>query len=96
MPTRFHLIFSHTWLDEQKMDYEYQLCVNREKVLSESLHYYPDGKAQCAYIRQDQEVTFGNQVPSVSTLGLRKNSIRGSSFAERNLNLEYYFLRGSI
>jgi len=75
LPTRFHLIFSHhSWLDEQKMDYEYQLCVNKEKVLSESLHYYPDGKAQCAYIRQDQEITFGKQVPSVNTLGLRKNS----------------------
>ena len=73
LPTRFHLIFSHnTWLDE--MDYEYQLCVNKEKVLSESLHYYPDGKAQCVYIRQEQQVTFGEQVPSVSTLGLRKNS----------------------
>lgn len=75
LPTRFHLIFSHKyWLDEQKIDYEYQLCVNQEKVLSESLHYYPDGKAQCAYIRQDQRVTFGKQVPSMSTLGLRKNS----------------------
>jgi len=75
LPTRFHLIFSHhSWLDEQKMDYEYQLCVNKEKVLSESLHYYLDGKAQCAYIRQDQQITFGEQVPSVNTLGLRKNS----------------------
>ena len=73
LPTRFHLIFSHnTWLDE--MDYEYQLCVNREKVLSESLHYYPDGKAQCAYSRREQQITFGEQMPLVSTLGLRKNS----------------------
>jgi hypothetical protein len=68
-------IFSHnTWADGQKIDYEYQLSVNREKVLSESLHYYPDGKAQCVYIRHEQQVTFGDQVPSVSTLGLRKNS----------------------
>jgi AAA15 family ATPase/GTPase len=75
LPTRFHLIFSHnTRLDEQKIDYEYKLCVNREKVLSESLHYYLDDKAHCAYIRQDQQITLGDQVPSMSTLGLRKNS----------------------
>ena len=77
LPTRFHLIFTHnTWLEGQqkKIDYEYQLCVNREKVLSESLHYYLDGQAECAYIRQEQQITFGDQVPSINTLGLRKNS----------------------
>jgi len=77
LPTRFHLIFTHdTWLDGQakKIDYEYQLCVNREKVLSESLHYYPNEQAQCVYTRQEQQITFGPQVSLVNTLGLRKNS----------------------
>lgn len=77
LPTLFHLIFSHqTWIDGQNnnIDYEYQLCVTKEKVLSESLHYYHDGKEQCAYIREDKKVTFGDHVSSVSTYGLRKNS----------------------
>jgi hypothetical protein len=75
LPTRFHLIFSHkTWVNGQNIDYEYQLCVNREKVLSESLHYYPDGKEQCVYIREDKKVIFGDHVSSVSTSGLRGNS----------------------
>jgi AAA15 family ATPase/GTPase len=76
LPTRFHLIFSHkTSIENQRIDYEYQLCVNKEKVISESLHYsHQNAENQCAYIREDKTVKFGDQISKISTSGLRQNS----------------------
>jgi AAA15 family ATPase/GTPase len=76
LPTRFHLIFSHkTSIENQRIDYEYQLCVNKEKVISESLHYsHQNAERQCAYIREDKTVKFGEQISKISTSGLRQNS----------------------
>lgn len=67
--THFHLIFSI-----HNNDYEYKLKINKQKVIYESLHYYENEEQQCAYIRQDKTVTFGNKIPKISTSGLRQNS----------------------
>jgi len=78
LPTRFLMIFSHNTLIEnqkKRIDYEYQLCINKEKVLSESLHYsHQNAERQCAYIREDKTVKFGEQISKISTSGLRQNS----------------------
>ncbi len=69
-PTRFHLIFSN-----KKIDYEYKLCVNKEKLISESLYYsHKNTEKQCAYIRENKTVKFGDQISNISTSGLRQNS----------------------
>ncbi|MEN8215153.1 MAG: AAA family ATPase [Pseudomonadota bacterium] len=69
-PTRFHLIFYHN-----RIDYEYQLYANKEKVIFESLHYsHQNAENQCAYIREDKTVKFGEQISKISTSGLRQNS----------------------
>lgn len=67
--THFHLIFSIN-----NNDYEYKLKINKQKVISESLYYYENDEEQCAYIREDKTVTFGNKIPKISTSGLRQNS----------------------
>ncbi len=86
LPTHFHIIFSHqAWFNNnQKIDYEYKLCLNQEKVLSESLHYYHEDKWQCVYFREEQKIKFGEQISEISTNGLRKNSSIISYAAQDN------------
>lgn len=67
--THFHLIFSIN-----NNDYEYKLKINKQKVISESLHYYENDEEQCAYIREEKTITFGHKIPKISTSGLRQNS----------------------
>ena len=70
LPTHFHLIFSN-----KKIDYEYKLCINKEKVISESLHYsHQNTEKQCAYIRENKTVKFGDKISKINTSGLRQNS----------------------
>jgi AAA15 family ATPase/GTPase len=70
LPTHFHLIFSN-----KKIDYEYKLCINKEKVISESLHYSDQNtEKQCVYIREDKTVKFGDKISKINTSGLRQNS----------------------
>lgn len=67
--THFHLIFSIN-----KNDYEYKLKINKEKVIYESFYYYENDEEQCAYIREDKVITFGDKISKINTSGLRQNS----------------------
>ena len=78
--TIFHLIFAKkTLFDNQKkwVDYEYKLCLSGNKVIIEELYYYPKARKRIAYIRQKNEVKFGNTLNHLNQeilLNLRKNS----------------------
>jgi len=76
-PTKFHLIFAQNTLVDGKrkvIEYEYQLEVTQEKVLTEELYYhFPDETPQLVYLRQENEVKFGEGISPIDTTDLRPN-----------------------
>ncbi len=75
-PTRFHLVFTKKLrLDDRDkwVNYEYELCLSQEKVLTEGLYYYPYGRKRVAYIRDENKVKFGATIAKFDTTGLRRN-----------------------
>ena len=67
-PTQFHFIFT-----QQGMDYEYKLCLTQERVLSEELNYFLEGKESLVYYRQNNDIQFGNSISVIDTKDLREN-----------------------
>lgn len=67
-PTQFHLIFT-----KNAVDYEYKLCLTKEKVLTETLNYFPDGKEILVYQRQNNHIQFGDSVNQFDYKDLRGN-----------------------
>jgi predicted ATPase len=67
-PTQFHLIFT-----KNAVDYEYKLCLTKEKVLTETLNYFPEGKGMLVYQRQNSHIQFGNNVSQFDYKDLRDN-----------------------
>ena len=55
---------------EKIIDYEYKLCLTKEKVLREELNYYPYEKEELVYLRQDNKVQFGDSVSPIDTKDL--------------------------
>ncbi len=75
-PTNFHIIFSQNTLIDDKyklVDYEYKLSLTREKVLAEELYYYPYNEKIMVYIRNENEVKFGENINQIATNDLRNN-----------------------
>lgn len=75
-PTKFHVIFTKkSQVDGQykPVNYEYELCLSREKVLTEALYYYPYGRKRMAYTRNENKVKFGATIAKLDTTGLRQN-----------------------
>jgi len=73
-PSRFHLIFAQRSPENGKLvDYEYQLCLTKEKVITEKLNYFPDGKELLVYFRHNNNIQFGEHVTSIDTKDLRAN-----------------------
>ncbi len=73
-PSKFHLIFAQRSPENGKLvDYEYELCLTKEKVISEKLNYFPDGKEQLVYHRHNNIIQFGENVASIDTKDLRAN-----------------------
>jgi uncharacterized protein len=74
LPTQFHLIFApRSSVDGKPVDYEYQLCLTKEKVITEKLNYFPNGKEVLVYHRHNNEVQFGECVNPIDTKDLRAN-----------------------
>jgi len=74
LPTQFHLIFApRSSVDGKPVDYEYQLCLTKEKVITEKLNYFPNGKEVLVYRRHNNKVQFGDGVTSIDTKDLRAN-----------------------
>jgi len=76
-PTKFHLIFAKNTLVDgthKVIEYDYKLEVTQKKVLMEELYYYsPDETPQLAYLRQENEVKFGEGIGPIDTKDLRPN-----------------------
>jgi AAA15 family ATPase/GTPase len=72
-PTEFHLIFAKK-ADEKIIDYEYKLNLTKEKVLREELNYSFDGEDKLVYLREGNKVQFGENINSIDTKDLRRNS----------------------
>lgn len=91
LPTEFHLIFAEkSWVDGQEkiIDYEYKLCLTKEKVLTEKLNYCPYEKSELVYFRHDGKVELGDSVSPIDIKDLRENcSIisLASQFASQNV-----------
>jgi uncharacterized protein len=71
-PTQFHLIFAPLG-EEQSLDYEYQVCLTQEKVLTEELNFFQTGKTIPVYRRHHNTVQFGECVTPIDTKDLRSN-----------------------
>lgn len=56
-PTRFYINFV---CDD--IEYEYTYTLTQERILSESLYYYPNQKRAKIFDRQNNEITFGSKV----------------------------------
>ncbi|MDB9315808.1 ATP-binding protein [Spirulina sp. CS-785/01] len=90
LPIEFHLIFTKRVNFERfkqlgingeafkkAIDFEYKLIIVAEKVIKEELYYYPKNRQREVYIRQDNEIKFGNSIKPLdkeSLQNLRKNS----------------------
>jgi len=75
-PTKLHIIFSNKIKvdDEIKpVDFEYKLNLTKEKVLNEELHYFPYGRKRIVYIRNGNEIKYGNSIKKIETQDLREN-----------------------
>lgn len=65
-PLAFHIIIAiPTIVDNQEkyVDYEYQLIVNKNRVISEALYYFPYKRERIAYLRNNGSVKFGDSIP---------------------------------
>jgi len=77
-PTKFHLIFSKPTLVEgqhKAVDYEYELCLTEDKVLTETLYYSPyrKGSSRKVYFRNGNKVELGATISRFETKDLRAN-----------------------
>lgn len=71
--TEFHLIFAKK-VEEKIIDYEYKLHLTKEKVLTEELNYSLDGEDNLVYLREANQVQFGDNISPIDTKDLRSNS----------------------
>jgi AAA15 family ATPase/GTPase len=72
-PTEFHLIFAKK-IEEKIIDYEYKLNLTKEKVLREELNSSLDGEDNLVYLREGNQVQFGDNISPIDTKDLRSNS----------------------
>lgn len=77
-PTKLHIIFTHkTKIDdiEKYIDYDYEIYLTREHVISETLNYYPYNRRRLAYQRDGKRIKIGNSltVPMGDLEGFQKD-----------------------
>ncbi|ETR73628.1 MAG: abortive infection protein [Candidatus Magnetoglobus multicellularis str. Araruama] len=83
LPTKFHIIFSkQSKIDDplKSIDYEYELVLSKKQVLYESLYYQTDKQKKMAYIRDNDNLEFGNTIPiPASDINIFSKDLRHNS-----------------